>query len=244
MKLPALFRDTVHRLLAARGYALVNLYADRARMARALRSIGCRHPDIATVIDVGASDGRWSADLMPHLPRARYLLIEAQSLHKPALDRFCAKHPNAQVALAAGGGSVGQIYFEADVPFGGRASLTPPAQNCITVPVTTIDHEVQTRKLPGPYLIKLDTHGFELPILEGAKATLAQTDVVVMECYNFHVMPEALLFDEMCRHMHGLGFRTFDLVDPLHRPHDDALWQVDIVFMRETHPAFNFLGFH
>ena len=33
---------------------------------------------------------------------------------------------------------------------------------------TTIDHEIGAYGLPGPYLIKLDTHGYEAPILCGA----------------------------------------------------------------------------
>lgn len=244
MKLSQALRHAVRRALAARGYLIVNLNADQARMSNAQRAIGRRHPGINTVIDVGASDGRWSDEMLRHLPDAHYLLIEAQAIHRPALSRFATAHPNAQFVLAAAGAEQGQIYFEANDPMGGLASYTPPAANGIVVPVTTIDHEVQERRLPGPFLIKLDTHGFELPILSGAAATLRQTEVVVMECYNFQIAPESLLFDEMCSHMRGLGFRPIDLVDPLHRPFDDALWQIDLVFIRADRPEFQTLQFY
>jgi hypothetical protein len=38
----------------------------------------------------------------------------------------------------------------------------------------TIDGLVRRNNLGGPYVLKLDTHGFEVPILEGAHAVLAE----------------------------------------------------------------------
>ena len=38
---------------------------------------------------------------------------------------------------------------------------------------TTIDHEIGAYGLPDPYLIKLDTHGCEVPMLCGATETLS-----------------------------------------------------------------------
>lgn len=46
------------------------------------------------------------------------------------------------------------------------------APNPHVVPATTIDLEVAERGLQAPFVIKLDTHGFELPILNGARGTL------------------------------------------------------------------------
>jgi hypothetical protein len=37
-----------------------------------------------------------------------------------------------------------------------------------------------TVQLKGPFLIKLDTHGFEVPILRGAPATLLQTEGLIV----------------------------------------------------------------
>ena len=177
---------------------------------------------------------------MQYFPASKYLLIEAQPVHEPALREFCARHPNAQFALAAAGERVGRIFFDAADPFSGQASVHRTAAANVELPVTTVDHEVRARKLDGPYLLKFDTHGFELPILKGALDTLSKTDVIIMECYNFRIAPEGLTFDEMCRHLAGLGFRCIDLVDPMYRPHDGAFWQMDLVFVRQTRPEFNY----
>jgi FkbM family methyltransferase len=48
------------------------------------------------VIDIGASDGRWSGVCAKHYPDAHYLLIEAQDLHEEALKAYVSAHPKAQ----------------------------------------------------------------------------------------------------------------------------------------------------
>jgi FkbM family methyltransferase len=238
MSVARTLRRLIQSMLNRVGYAIVNFNADQANMEQAMRGIAARHPQIATVIDVGASDGRWSQAMLRYLPHAQYLLIEAQPIHRPALERFCRHHPNAQMILAAAGDRRGEVHFDAGDPLGGVASYTAHPGNDLVVPMISIDEEVRARKLPGPFLIKLDTHGFELPILSGAAATLRGSEAVVMECYNFRIAPECLIFDEMVAHMRDLGFRCIHLADPLHRPNDGVLWQCDLVFARATRPEF------
>jgi len=193
---------------------------------------------VQTVIDIGASDGSWSELARQHYPDAHFLLVEAQANpHEPALRRYVAQHPRAQYLLAAAGPRQGTIHFDATDPFGGVASDKPTGQRDIVIPVTTVDVEVARRKLPSPYLIKLDTHGFEVPILDGAEQTLAKTELLVIEAYNFTLRPGVLRFPELCQHMEGRGFRCLDVVDQLYRP-DGTLWQFDMFFARADAPEF------
>jgi FkbM family methyltransferase len=209
-------------------------------MDGAFRALAAREHAFRTVVDVGASTGIWSERLMRYFPGCRYLLVEAQKTHEAGLRAFCERHGNAQYVLAAAGERRGTIHFDlGDDPFGGQASATPSAGG-IEVPVVTLDDELAARGLPGPYLLKFDTHGFELPILKGAAATLDRTEVIVMECYNFRISPECLTFPEMCAWLGERGFRCIDLVEPLHRPHDGAFWQMDLVFARADRPEFSY----
>lgn len=230
-------KNLVRKLLKSRGLVIAR-DPGRATMKSAIQAIAKRQHSFSTVIDVGASDGRWSSLFMEYFPLCEYFLIEAQPFHEKALKLFCDSHPNSTFVLAVAGDVPGVIYFDASDPFGGIAShnILP---NCIQVPVTTVDHEVVSRALKPPYLVKLDTHGFEVPILKGAQSTLINTEVIVMECYNFKTSaPECLLFWEMCAELSRLGFRCIDLVDPLYRPYDDSLWQMDLVFVRDSNSAF------
>jgi FkbM family methyltransferase len=208
-------------------------------MEQALVAIQQRKHRVRTIIDIGASDGRWTALALRQFPDCAYLLIEAQPVHAAALKTFASGRPNVQVALAAAGEKSGTIHFDATDPFGGIASEHPFPNNDIVVPVTTLDREVRARNLAGPFLIKFDTHGFEVPILNGARETLAQTEVLVMECYNFKIAGACLLFHEMCAHLEREGFRCIDLVDPMRRPLDNCLWQMDLVFARNTRAEFS-----
>jgi FkbM family methyltransferase len=226
-------------MLAPTGYMLTRRAGLRSHgMARALQLVAERGHALGTVIDVGASNGSWSLLLMDHFPRSQYLLFEPQDAHVAALVQLARERPNVHTVKAAAGEAPGEIHFNAADPFGGQASKTPYAEHDVTVPVATIDDEVHRRGLPGPYLLKLDTHGFEMPILRGAQRTLEQTEIIVMECYNFRIAPECLTFDEMCAHLRTLGFRCIDLADPLYRPGDQVLWQMDLVFARQTRPEF------
>ncbi len=229
----------VKQYLARRGYALTKVaHQHRATMDAGLRAITARQHPLGTVIDIGASDGRWSATAMSHLPPAAYFLIEAQKTHEAALSRFCRTQPRAQFVIAAAGRGAGTTYFKANRPLGGQASAEPSAEHNVAVPMVSVDDEVRARDLTAPFLLKLDTHGFEVPILEGARETLTRTEVIIVESYNFRLTPECLLFDELCALLRGHGFRCIDLVDIRHRPRDGSLWQMNLIFVRDDRPEF------
>jgi FkbM family methyltransferase len=89
---------------------------------RALWRVANRDLQIGTVIDIGASDGRWSDVCAKHYPDADYLLIEAQDAHEEALKAYVSAHPKAKYVLAAAGDARGEIYFDDSDLFTGFAS--------------------------------------------------------------------------------------------------------------------------
>ncbi|NVL90282.1 MAG: FkbM family methyltransferase [Desulfobacterales bacterium] len=198
-----------------------------------------RRIEIQTVIDVGASDGRWSKTLMLFYPYAFYFLIEANQVHESKLKRFKKKHENVDYILAAAGDTVGEVYFDASDAAGGLASHKPMnSDNMIKVAVVTVDTQVKQQNLTGPYLLKLDTHGFEVPIFEGATATLKETSIIVVEAYNFVLSEGSLRFHEMCLFLEEKGFRPLGLCNPMFRPKDGLLWQMDLIFARSDRKEF------
>jgi FkbM family methyltransferase len=238
-----LIARTVQKAMNARGYSISRLSDNHLTMESAIEGIAARKHVFNSVIDIGASNGSWSELMMRRFPSCEYLLIEAQPVHEQSLIKFCSLHPNARFSLLAAGESSGTINFDASQAFAGQASAEPYAENNIVVPVSSLDDEVQKHHLSGPFLVKLDTHGFEVPILKGAKTVLEQTEAVVMECYNFRIARECLLFYEMCSYIEKLGFRCIDLVAPLHRPLDNAFWQMDLIFVRDSRPEFSVLRY-
>jgi FkbM family methyltransferase len=205
---------------------------------RALWRLAGRGLDINTVIDIGASDGRWSAVCEKHYPACYYQVVEAQAAHAQALEAYCAARPKAQYVLAVAGDKCGEVYCDDKDLFGGVASKTPGGDAHKVMRQITIDEEIDRRGLPGPYLIKLDTHGYEVPILLGAKETLRKANLVVIETYNFRVQESSLLFHEAVAYIRDLGFGVIDMSEPLWRELDHAFWQIDLFFVPLDRPDF------
>ena len=245
MSIQGRVRTALNLVLNRLGYEISRLQKreNPFSMHAAVKRMSERSLPIRTVIDIGASDGMWSKMAQEWYPEAFYFLIEANTFHEEGLISFKAEHDNVDYVLAAAGDKVGEIYFDADDPFGGVASHEPLDKACLTVPVTTVDEEVKKNGLEPPFLLKLDTHGFEVPILEGAEQALKETDLIVMETYNFNIQDDSLTFWEMCRHLYSKGFRPMDLCDPLHRPLDGSLWQVDFFFVRNDREEFRSLSY-
>jgi FkbM family methyltransferase len=206
-------------------------------MEAALARRAAHDAGVRTVIDEGASDGRWSRAARKILPPAHYFMVEARPEHEPGLAKT-ATDPDFSYQICAAGNRDGEIHFDATDLWGGQASDAAYEKNDIVVPVRRLDGLAAERKLAGPFALKLDTHGHELQIFEGARGILAQARLLIVECYNFRLAPQSLLAHEMCAWLGERGFRCIDLCDPLYRARDGALWQMDLFFVPASDAAF------
>jgi FkbM family methyltransferase len=210
----------------------------------ALRRLQTHEIEVATLIDVGASDGKWSKNFARYFPDRHHLLVDANKIHLSKLSKICQDNPNWHFALTAVGAVQGELYFDGSDPLGGHLAVSPLNENYLPCPVTTIDDLIDKQPLSGPFMIKLDTHGVEIPILAGAAKTLKQTNLVVIEAYNFSFGAPAVPFWDLCRHMLDLGFRPLDVFDLHYREVDNAFWQFDLLFARSDLPLFQDIRYY
>lgn len=204
----------------------------------ALARIHAKNIEIKTVVDIGASNGSWTQIVKQYFPEAFYYLIEANPYHLSSLEEYKASSKNVDFVLAAAGDINGEIYFDASDPFGGLASHDSSKDANVKVPVVTLNSLRHLHDLHPPFLIKLDTHGFEIPIFEGASELLNDTNIIVVETYNFNIAENSLRFHKICEYLEDKGFRCVDICDPLFREKDLALWQFDLFFIKSNHPIF------
>jgi FkbM family methyltransferase len=235
------FVKIANRLLRRFDYKLLRMsrHGPELHMSAALARLASRQIEVGTIVDIGASNGAWSRVAVQHFPEARLVAIEALEERRAELEALRQELPRFGFLIAAAsehhGGAV-ELNVADDLD-----GSTVGGQNegdMRSVPTVSIDALVAEKNLPGPYLLKFDTHGFEVPILDGARETLQATSALIVEVYNYPITDSALLFHEMCAKLSGLGFRCVDLVDPLFRPADSALWQMDLVFLPEGHSVF------
>jgi len=237
MRIRHLIKKTINGLLVPFGYEVVrsqNLVTLNAAFQRQSK----RDIPIHTIIDVGASNGQWTDSAKPFFPNAFCYLIEANPYHLGSLEAYKKRHNKMDFVLAAAGHEVGETSFDGKTPEGGSAYQGRHREGDLRVPMTTLDYEVATKHLQPPFLLKLDTHGFEVSILSGASEMLKDTNVIVVEVYNFQLRDGSLKFSEMIDFLDERGFHPVDLCDPSFRPSDHAFWQMDLFFIRSDRKEF------
>jgi FkbM family methyltransferase len=216
----------------------VQLYKNGMDMESVLRQMSGVAGDVRTVIDIGASNGRWSRSTMRFFPRARFIAIDPLQEREPDLRRLKQRNSRFDYILCvAGEADNGSVELAVSDDLDGSTvggSLGKKRQ----VPSYSIDRIVEMKQCEGPFLLKFDTHGFEVPILKGATNTLKNTSHVVMEVYNYRHTEATLLFHEMCALLDEMGFRCFNVADPMQRPLDKSLWQMDLFFARKDNALF------
>lgn len=213
----------------------------RASFGDALERLKARNLDIGSFVSIGAGSGDDTLKILSSLcPSAHLLMIEAQDTHLARLTAACSGIPNRRFQICVADKKDGSASFLASAPTGG--ALAEKSVGTLTLPARSIDSLISEFALPAPHFLKFDTHGVEMQILEGASQALKNTNLIMMECYNFklnYVGGKNLKFHEMCVHLEKLGFRCVDMSDLLFRPNDFALWQMHIYFIRTDHPVFS-----
>lgn len=213
---------------------------DNFSMRSAIERLKKQISTTGTIIDVGASNGSWSRLAMEFFAESEYFLIEAKKEHEKELI-ILKDEKNIIYEIAAAGDFEGEVFFK-ETPdlFGGWASHDSDEKKTRVVPMITIDESIKKYELKPPYLIKLDTHGFEVPILEGAENTLKETNALIIEVYSFKINKDCLTFPDMCKYLEEKGFRCIGIADPLNRMYDGVLWQMDLIFVKSNHSVFDY----
>jgi Methyltransferase FkbM domain len=165
-------------------------------------------PDI--VIDIGAAGG--TVGLYETWPQCRYVLVEPLSKFVPELTAICSRLPQADYRIAAAGSRTGR------------------RDDIEMVTVDQLVAEERKRRSVHSVLLKVDVDGPEIDVLIGSTETLALSTVVVIEA-PLHDQ-EVGRFGQIMSFMTSRDYDCFDIIEPLFRPGDNILWQVDLVFVR------------
>lgn len=233
-------RNAINRLINTFGYEIQRIVPSNSKLRTTLgesyaliRKLGFQPK---TIIDVGVASG--TPELYRVFSDCYFLLIEPLKEFESDLKAILRQY-NGTYVLAAAGARTGQVKFNVHTNHLDGSSLHKETMGGeadgyeITVPTTRIDDVLKEKQLDGPYLIKVDAQGAELSVLDGAQQSLRETEVVVLEVSLFEFMVGAPQFYEVISYMKDYSFVVYDIIQGWNRPLDNALGQVDIVFVKE-----------
>jgi FkbM family methyltransferase len=188
-----------------------------------------------SIIDIGVAHG--TPGLYSVWPGVPICLIEPSPDSMPYMQEISARFPNVHIYNVGASDRSGEMTVrkhpaKVNIFFGDK-----PAWQETVIPLRTCDDMVADAGLAGPYLYKLDTDAHELEILKGSPATLARTDVVIIELNTFYGLRGLAPPNELWGYLHDCGFTFFDFGDPAYAE-NGILRAVDFAFVRKDSELF------
>ena len=233
------------RTLVARklGYDLARLRKGNSSEALTYRLMRASAPSV--VLDVGANEGQFAVSVLSFNRSERIVSFEPLSKTHEILTGRARRYPNWSVApRMAIGAEAGTAEINIS-EFTGGSSLLPVTQAHLdAAPLTAYVGREETPVLrldvaALPFIrqgdriyLKIDTQGFEKPVLEGATGILErvvaiQAELSLVQCYE----GEPLAF-EMIDFIRSLGFAVFGFSNGTYDRKSHVLLQVDVFFIR------------
>ncbi|HMP85649.1 MAG TPA: FkbM family methyltransferase [Lacibacter sp.] len=187
------------------------------------------------ILDIGAYQGYWTKEFLEVFPAANILMVEGQTSKSQILQTICNTHSNVSYRIAILSAQDGQkVLFHANETASHAAYMQEAESNAGAASIT-LDTLVGQEKFPNPDFIKIDVQGFELEVLKGAAAVLQSVEFVLLEVSLLSLGGEPLLTD-VVQFMDQKGFQPYDICQFMRRPYDQALYQIDLLFIRKSSP--------
>lgn len=192
---------------------------------------------IDAIVDVGANTGQFAFMAHHVWPRLPVISFEPDPVCVAALTANKARHriPGETFASAVGADATPfDLRLYADRVNNSRYERVgeQPA-GLLQVPSITLDDFFAARAAPVRALLKIDTQGAELGVLQGAQRFLSRCCGVLVEVAVQQAYAGAARFPEVLERMEQLGFVAFDIVDTLrgHARDGNPLRELDLLFV-------------
>ncbi len=190
---------------------------------------------VTSAIDGGSYHGDWAREVWKVWSNVPVLLVEPQPSCRKWLESAALGAQGSKVALCALGAKEGTVEFSLAETNSGIRAANDEAEESVRVVMTTLDTLCAEWVGMKPNFLKLDLQGYELEALRGATQMLANIEVLLLEISVLRI-GDVPVFREVDRQLEALGFRMYDVIPQYYRPLDNALWQVDAFYVKETSP--------
>jgi FkbM family methyltransferase len=194
--------------------------------------------DAKQIIDVGAYKGEWTHDVLKIFPGAEYLMIEANPERDKDLAAFLTAHKNPRVryelALLASQTGENKVFHVMDTASSVLDEHKDTTADKVQLTTHTLDEIARKNGFTNVSLVKLDVQGYEVEILKGGEGVLRQAEAILMEVSLLDIHKNVPLLREVLNFMYEYQFVAYDICSvAARRPMDRALWQTDVLFVKE-----------
>lgn len=172
---------------------------------------------IRTILDIGANEGYFSAEMRRRFPTATIYAFEPlhdcfEELEKRMADDHAFKAWNVALGEEKRDTVINRSSSHPSsslLPMAGlHKKLYPGSAEHTqeTIQIERLDDMFRNEKLSSPTLVKIDVQGFEASVIRGGKEVLKKCDIVVVENSFVTLYEGQALFAEIHSLLSDLGF--------------------------------------
>lgn len=183
------------------------------------------------IIDVGANHGHWTRSAAHFFPNSSFTLLEPQAHLERDIQDLRAEGRKIRWISAGASDKTGEMVFEVASKDDSSHFVENSSAEGQRIKVWALDDLLHEEKLPVPGILKIDTEGFDLKVLAGAKTLLGKTDFILIEtavvCPHF-----ANTTHRVISHLADAGYDLMDITCLNRSSKDNLLWLTEMAFVR------------
>lgn len=188
------------------------------------------------IFDIGAYKGSFAETCLSIWPNCRLVLFEALKDKIPFLvSKFSGKNAHIVEGIIGDSNMEKVLYFSDETASSVLESKEIyTKKQVITQNMITLDSYIQSTGISAPNFLKIDTQGFEYQILKGAEKNIPSIEVFLLELNFLEVYYNVRLAHDVIAYLDTFGFVMYDICEIHRRPLDQALFQIDFLFVHKN----------